>query len=789
MAIGCGCFLVRPGKRAQPGDSRDSSPPTSSRGIVENTVDSTTPSSLSGAVLPAERAIGEDDKPAVNESATAGTADDSAAPPTRSSSSSTDQPTTSESAGGEDNHPEAGAEASRSDSLPASIEGLGKSEKNSPASPGIEDTGPHGNSSDATRESGPRAGSEVLTEVEEGEGAGLKPSTPRDNIDGTSARTEDDSSGEAGLIGDDDNGEQQLPDNASERSSTVGRNGQDAADPSGNSVLDALISDMTSAADAWASASAARSAGAGDQERATTKAEMAGCTAVVFLDAPLITPDLQLRPRVSRKRYQTRFAGPPRDSFHEAQPVPQESTEPEATASVADDIATSRRGSRSSSDVDSAAVVEPADSDETSDDVDELPSIGHGGDHGIVAVSEQHPAGLGDPSEALERFLAWMGDGDSSGCGQREVLLVCSGGKPPLSGEEGQENSFDDDASETSTTTRQDRGSGLGGGESAIRPSSDARRAETDDGDSVGGRMDAVAQATDVEVILREEGGAEEPATDGSEGHSSRVGEEKGRGHRPPWTIPQIILGGTVPIQTVPQQQGQKLASETESSPHQADGDEGPTDRMKAPSAAVEVRNNNNNDNNDDDNGTGRGSPTQRPAPPLAQLPPSEVLLQTRPAAPTGAGLSRVAVSFPPTAVPPAACVPTMGTEKRASHVTSEGPSAAGSGSANLSDFVRVLVGPVIGRVSPTAGIVLVEVDSVPAGATRRDGFAEMHASDGVGVRLTDTLTGQTRQMTGGTWTGGQPGEGPRIFEFEELTPGRRYVLTLSGVRQRDQVS
>eukprot|EP00903_Cladosiphon_okamuranus_P007797 g7546.t1 len=131
----------------------------------------------------------------------------------------------------------------------------------------------------------------------------------------------------------------------------------------------------------------------------------------------------------------------------------------------------------------------------------------------------------------------------------------------------------------------------------------------------------------------------------------------------------------------------------------------------------------------------------------------------------------------------------TSETEKSLRKARLDTPSAEDSGSGVLDDSVRVVVGPVIGRVCPTSGIVLVEVDAVAAGATPREEVAEGHISDGVGVRLTDTLTGHIRQMTGGTWTGGQPGKGPRVFEFEGLAPGRRYALRLSGVRLRDQIA
>lgn len=771
MAIGCGCFLIRPGKPSEPWDSY-ASPPTNPRGGVESTADSTTPSSLSEAVLPSAPTIEKEGKPAGSVSTTvAGTADDGAGPPARSSSSSTDTSTTSGRVSGEDNIAEVGAEANRSNSLTTNDKGVTKNDDVGDAE--------RNESKDDTVEKMERT-TGAVAEVEVG--AGFKLSAPRDNVDGATNQAGDDQNGEVGLTGVD--GEQQMPDTASDRNSTVERNDETSAELYENSVLNALLSDMTSAADAWASASAARLAGVKDQERGA-KTETPGCTAIVFLDAPVITPNLHPQPTLLRKKNQTQLAGPQRESLTQAQSALYESTKPKATAALSEDIAASSRGSKST-DVDSAATMEPATSGEPRDDVDEKPSNGGGGDPDAVGLNKQHPAGLGDPREALESLLAWMGEGDSSGCGRREVLLVCCAGgnnNPPLFDEQRRETSSDDDTSETSTTVRADRGSARGHGETVIQQTPDATRAKNDDGDGMGARnMEVIVRENDVNVILQGERGAEQAAVDGSEGRSSSVDEEE-RGDRPSGTIRQIILGRTIPIQITPEQRGQKPSIEVNSNQHHVDRNEGPTERVKVPAVVARMRNDNNN------SGTGRDSSPTQPASSLVHLPPSEVLLQTRPAAPAGEGLSRVAVAFPPPTTPPAAYRPTRESEKCPPNATEE-PLAVGSGSSGgLNDSVRVVVGPVIGRVSPTSGIVLVEVDSAAAGAMRREGFAEVHASDGVGVRLTDTLTGQARQMTGGTWTGGQPGIGPRVFEFEGLAPGRRYTLRLSGVRQRDRVS
>lgn len=777
MAIGCGCFLIRPGKLAPPADG-ESSPPASSRDEIQNSTDSATRSSLSEVVLPSESTTDEDEKPPGNVPATAGTADDGVGPPTRSNSLSTANSATSGTVRGEDNRPEEDAEASTPNSV-ATDGSAAKNEENTPTIHEVEDSEHSKNKEYAAENTERTTVATAEFEVE----ASLNPSTPRDSTDGTAANARDDQNGEVGLIDVDD--EKRMPDAASDRNSTVGRNDERSAELSGNSVLNALLSDMTHTADDWASASAARLTGAGNQDR-VTQAEAPGCTAIVFLDAPLITPELHPRPRFLRKDSRTQVAGPQPESLNQARPALRESAEDETTLTLADDGAASSRGS-SGSDVASAATVEAANLNEPSGDVDEDPDSGDNGGGDAVAPSEQHPAGLGDPSEVLERLSAWIGEGDSSGCGRREVLLVCSGDNQPLSGEDRGEESLDGDASQTPTTAREDAASPLGHGKNAIRKSPDVQPAENStDGDNSGGRnVEAIVRANDVDVILQgDEGGAEGTAADGSEDHSSGVAEE--HNDRPLGTIRQIVLGGTVPIEVVPQQQGQQPASETDSDPHQVDRDGRKAETTKVPAVVAGMRNKRNNSSSND----GDRKPPMKPAPSIVHLPPSEVLLQTRPAAPTRQGLSRVTVAFPPPTAPPADFRSTRETNNRSSEAMSEEPFAeAGDSVTCFNDSVRVVVGPVIGRVSPTSAIVLVEVDSAAPSATRREEVVALHGSAGVGVRLTDTLTGQTRQMTGGTWTGGQPGRGPRVFEFEGLAPGRRYALRLSGVRQRDQVS
>jgi hypothetical protein len=78
---------------------------------------------------------------------------------------------------------------------------------------------------------------------------------------------------------------------------------------------------------------------------------------------------------------------------------------------------------------------------------------------------------------------------------------------------------------------------------------------------------------------------------------------------------------------------------------------------------------------------------------------------------------------------------------------------------------VRVVVGPVIGTVTATSAVVLVEVDS----------------SAPVAVVLTDTLSGaQVRQLRL------LPKSRPYAFGFEGLEPARHYSLRLEGVENAD---
>ncbi|CAM9243711.1 unnamed protein product [Ectocarpus sp. 4 AP-2014] len=417
-----------------------------------------------------------------------------------------------------------------------------------------------------------------------------------------------------------------------------------------NSALRGLLRDMTCAAESIAAAVQCPFT-LGQQPGATTVTS--GCTAIVFLDAPLITPGLQRRRRFAKKKCLALSAIPadgsslPDDAVRSKPLILKSaaaSTDTSA-ATAATAVAEFKRGSddfnvNTYPAAEAAVYIEPLDDGDT-----------HNGD-GASPSDEDHPAGLGDPSEVLEALLSWIGEGGCSVGGHREVLLICCGGDDPrgndkgdrnANGVENQQGSFDDDP---------------GGGVK---------------------------------------------------------GQEK---------------------------------SESEESAH---------------SHLDQVRQN------------------------TRMVPNCE-------------GLSRLAVAFPPPSpgTTPTDFPPQEGNERTSSEGALEGHRVVPHETVPHAENVRVLVGPVIGRVGPTSAVVLVEVGAkrhvaaqrTAAAARQRQGLTDadkIPPEDDVGVRLVDTLTSESREMFGGRRTGGQPGIGPRVFEFEGLTPGRRYTLRLLGVRQHDQ--
>ncbi|CAM9252372.1 unnamed protein product [Ectocarpus sp. 12 AP-2014] len=416
-----------------------------------------------------------------------------------------------------------------------------------------------------------------------------------------------------------------------------------------NPSLRRLLRNMTCAAETIAAAAKCPFT-LGQQPGATTVTS--GCTAVVFLAAPLITPGLQPRRRFAKKKGLALSAIPadgsslPDEVVRRKPSVLQSaavSTDASA-ATAASAVAESKRGSGDFN-VNTYPAAEAAVSVEALDDADT-----HNGD-GDGSSDEDHRAGLGDPREVLEALLSWIGEGGCSVGGHREVLLICCAGDDPRDNDKGDPNANGVDNQQESVD------------------------------DYPGGAV---------------------------------KGQEK---------------------------------SESEESAH-------------------------------------------------SHL--DQVLLQTR-TVPNCEGLSRLAVAFPPPSpgTTPAVFSPQEGNEKR----SLEGALANRVVPHQIvphAENVRVLVGPVIGRVGPTSAVVLVEVGTkCPVAAQRTAAAARQRREltdadknppeDDVGVRLVDTLTSESREMFGGRRTGGQPGIGPRVFEFEGLTPGRRYTLRLLGVRHHDQ--
>ncbi|CAM9600532.1 unnamed protein product, partial [Ectocarpus sp. 12 AP-2014] len=84
--------------------------------------------------------------------------------------------------------------------------------------------------------------------------------------------------------------------------------------------------------------------------------------------------------------------------------------------------------------VNTSPAAEDAVSVEPLDDGD-----AHNGDR-AGSSDEDHPAGLGDPSEVLEALLSWIGKGGCSVGGHREVLLICCGGDDPRDNDKGDRN-------------------------------------------------------------------------------------------------------------------------------------------------------------------------------------------------------------------------------------------------------------------------------------------------------------------------------------------------------------
>lgn len=579
---------------------------------------------------------------------------------------------------------------------------------------------------------------------------------------------------------------------------------------SSNPALRGLLRDMTCAVESIAAA-AKRPFKRGQQPGATTVTS--GCTAVVFLDAPLITPGLQPRRRFAKKKGLEISAIPadgsslPDEAVRRKPSVLQSaavSTDVTTAAAAATAVAEFKRGSGDFN-VDTYPAAEVAVTVEPPDD-DDKHSDGSG------SSDEEHPAGLGDPSEALEALLSWIGEGGCSVGGHREVLLICCGGDGPWDNEKGDRNangvehqpgSADDDPGGAVKDQEKSKN------EESVRSHVDHARQDLLDDGRIGkiSEHKAVGRSSEEASKLpnNSDGGSDGDRFSGGDGYGNNIpssSEDETEDDGPRGVIRQIVLGGRIPVPISPQQrvQGLPISNDAEDGANvkRRSRDEGDSMKRKVPTAVDRMRRTKNNGRNPP-SPIAPSTPTGLTPPPL-RLPPSEVLLQTR-TVPNCEGLSRLAVAFPPPSpgTTPAVDQPQEGNENPSSEETIAGHRVAPHEIVPHAENVRVLVGPVIGRVGPTSAVVLVEVSAkcpvaaqrAAAAARQRQGLTDAEKTppeDGVGVRLVDTLTSESREMFGGRRTGGQPGVGPRVFEFEGLTPGRRYTLRLLGVRQHDQV-
>ncbi|CAM9540792.1 unnamed protein product [Scytosiphon promiscuus] len=407
-----------------------------------------------------------------------------------------------------------------------------------------------------------------------------------------------------------------------------------------NAALKVLLLDMSRAAEALLPAPARTLSASGGDGRQLDE-ETTGCTAVIFLDAPLITPGLCRAWTLLR-------------------------SEREETAVLR---RTSALAEKKTAGLEDGAVLDvdtraPPQGNDASDVEPLGTSAGQHNDEGsrdALDPHEKHPAGLGDPNKALEALLLWIEEGESSGLGRREVLLLCPGADPAPLLRDGPVQHRESESRHSTTTLEAHPGS-------------------VDD--------------------------------HGQEGSGSREESDAGEAGR------------------------QAL---------------------------------------------------------------HKFLLRTQPVAPDAENVSRVAIIFPPSSPRAVPCEPSSpGEGKRGSSKAHPTTNPAPRNTPAPRELTRVLVGPVVGHVSPNSAVVLVEVTTtnlssaaavVAADGVRRKGSTGVRAAaDAVGVQLMDTLTGRRREMFGGEWTGGQSGNGPQVFNFQGLLPGRRYTLTLLGVRRRDQV-
>lgn len=568
-------------------------------------------------------------------------------------------------------------------------------------------------------------------------------STPPKGVD-HSGLTEDNDD-EANLI----HSDEEAPD--PDESDEITNDGNANNSPARNPVLRALLQDMTRVGEASGMPSVGKAR--------SRYYKMPGPSIVILLDTPLISPE---DPWLSSTNDTYSWV-----SQHASDLVVRRN---DVRKGAGEHVETPGGGD----DTPPPALEEPCDV-KHQDDGDVCSNDQHPVD---VRGNDQHPAGLGDPKEALEALLSWVDEGGMSHPGGRNIILVCgsdSPDKPNVKSVVEQQGELNGDigpgggASEGSETGS--AGSSVREGEIHTRTQTRVSGSSTPDKNRPEGARD------DDDRFIEEEKTA--PVNAHIDDEAGVNGHEHGGCSSSRPAIRQIILGKPLAPSV-----GQKVR------PHAgADGVLHASDRCRDRGEAIAGKGSTD----------GRSlstqvlfSETRSPSTQDSRQPaparPSAVLLEVRPTQIEGE--PRVAATFPPQTTPIIARAGHIGTVKSIPAGAHEGETRKGGEESEhyQQQLPRVIMGPVVGRVGPTSAVVLVEVDHTDGRSVALGKVLEATVSDTVGVQLTDALSGRRHEAAEGRWAG-EPGSGPRVFEFENLTPGRRYAIRLTGVQKRDQVN
>lgn len=507
-----------------------------------------------------------------------------------------------------------------------------------------------------------------------------------------------------------------------------------------NSPLYELLLDMTKAANAFNNSeveSCNNGDGSGNGRR--------GVTAIILLDSPLF---FEGTPQSKTQTMTISPKTPARNPRNDYVDVSSDHTSPDSDENAPVATATGEDGQQDSC----RSLEEDKGVRENSKNY-----------YSTADISEEHPAGLGDPAIALAALSSWIRDGPEPGCqGRREILLVCGS------------DAVDNNSGER---FQQDNSKNTGG------------RGEVEGADT-SGKSDIFAQR---ERSLGSTGQFAELVTGDvleGEGAGNTFGDKN---IHEQVSIRQIVLGASTirpkskssPTWRMPTDsllpavdnalEDGTTTGVTNISRVAVDGrantysitDQVPVDEARS-LARVDV------------GSAGKEDPRSPPS----HLP-AEVLLDIRQES-TDDGAPRVFAAFPPPRPLPTTALRGSSmadpqelddaAQRRLNDTKNRTQSAMYGGGTSCS-LPRVTVGPVVGRVSPTSAVILLECrDEVSSSAW-----------SSVGIALLDTLSGQRFEMTGGVETS-EDNDGPRVFEFEGLTPGRRYMVKLVGVHRNDQV-